>query len=65
VYIFNHIEVTSVQRIGQPQNRRYRTDQMALRWAQRTELRRIEPGRGLAMAARGLRDDFDLERVEA
>ena len=65
MYIFNHTEVTSVQRIGQPQNRRYRADQMAFRRAQRAELRRIEPRRGLAMTARGLRDDLDLERIEA
>ncbi|MGA8057297.1 MAG: hypothetical protein WB999_03590 [Candidatus Binataceae bacterium] len=38
---------------------------MAFCRAQRAELRRIQPGRGLAMAARGLRDDLDLERIEA
>jgi hypothetical protein len=65
VYIFNHTEVTSVQRIGKPQNRRYRADQVTFCRAQRAELRRVQAGRGLAMAARGLRDDLDLKRVEA
>jgi hypothetical protein len=65
MYIFNHTEVTPVQRIGQPQNRRHRTDQMAFCGAQGAELRRVEPRRRLAMAAGGLRDNLDLEWVEA
>ena len=65
MYIFNHTEVTPVQRIGQPQDRRHRADQMAFCGTQGAELRRVEPRRRLAMAARGLRDDLDLEWVEA